>query len=52
MLPDVELLIHQCECHSYNPDVHYDVIICPVHCLLMATTPINATKHEHVPFLL
>ena len=29
------LLIRQHECHSYYRDVHYYVIICVVHCLLI-----------------
>jgi len=29
------MLIRQRECHSYYRDVHYYVIICPTHCLLI-----------------
>ena len=29
------MLIRQRECHSYYRDVHYYVIICPAHCLLI-----------------
>jgi len=29
------MLIRQRECHSHYRDVHYYVIICPVHCLLI-----------------
>jgi len=35
MLPDVELLIRQCECHSYYRDVHDYAMVCPAHCLLI-----------------
>jgi len=30
------MLIRQRECHSYYHDVHYYVIICPAHCLLVS----------------
>jgi len=37
--------------HSYYRDVHYYVNICPDHCLLILdTTPLDATKNEHVHF--
>ena len=29
------MLIRQRECHSYYRDVHFYVIICPNHCLLI-----------------
>jgi len=38
-----QMLIRQRECHSYYRDVHYYVIICPAHCLLIGY---DASRHD------
>jgi len=44
------MLIRQRECHSYYRDVHYYLIICPDHCLLIGYDACRATqrKNDHV----
>jgi len=50
------MLIRQRECHSYYRDVHYNyiyIIIChyaPTTAFLLAMTPLDVTKNEHVHF--
>jgi len=45
------MLIRQRECHSYYRDVHYYVIICPAHCLLIGYDASRRDeKNEHVHF--
>jgi len=45
------MLICQCECHSYYHDVHYYVMLCPAHCLLIGYDASRCNeKNEDVYF--